>query len=224
MRVTNRTKTALPSRDTWMILFFSIMYLVGAAGHAWDVTFPLMLQLTPWILLFLGLLVFLPVIQEGRWNVVAWALVVYLVTLSLEILGVKTGLVFGSYVYGESLGLSLLEVPLVIGFNWVLVVLGAVLISRSWIKNPAAASLGAAVLCVLFDYILEPVAISPALDYWQWAGGDIPLQNYAAWFFIAFLAALAFNRWGLRVDRLVPRAYFGIQLLFFLLLRILMGI
>lgn len=217
-------KSLLYSQDHLMILFFSIMYLVGAAGHAWERTLPLMLQLTPWVLFLLGLLVMVPLLQERRGKVLAWALVVYLVTLFLEILGVHTGLVFGSYLYGETLGLALLGVPLVIGFNWVLVVLGAVLLANGWFANLYLASLAAGALCVFFDFILEPVAISPVFDYWQWAGGDIPLQNYAAWFVIATLAAAAFNYLRLRVQSPIPRAYFIIQLSFFILLRVLMRI
>jgi len=219
-----RAKPELFSQDDWLILFFVIMYLVGIVGHAWGKTFPLMLRLTPWVLFSLGFLAVVPVIRERRVRVLAWVLAVYLVTLFLEILGVKTGLVFGSYLYGETLGLSLLGVPLVIGFNWVLVVLGALLWAKGWFKNPYPAALAAGGLCLFFDYILEPVAIDPAFDYWQWAGGEIPLQNYAAWFVIATLAALAFHYFRLQVKSPVPRAYFVIQLSFFLLLRLLMGI
>lgn len=219
-----KMKDILQSRDSIMIIIFCIMYLVGVGGHAWDQTFPLMLQLTPAILFSLGIAAFSPVILERRWKVVAWAVATYLVTLGLEILGVQTGMVFGAYQYGETLGVALWGTPLVIGFNWVLVVLGAVLISNGVFKNRLLSTISAGVMSVFFDYILEPVAISPGFDYWQWAQGDIPLQNYLAWFIIATAAAALFNYFRLRVDSLVPRAYFFIQLTFFVLLRLTLGI
>ncbi len=212
------------SRDGIMVIIFSIMYLVGVVGHAWDKTFPLMLQLTPGILLILGMAAFSSVILEQRWKVLAWAAATYLVTLGLEILGVQTGLVFGAYEYGETLGTSVWGTPLVIGFNWVLVVLGAVLISNGIFSNRVLSTISAGIMSVFFDYILEPVAISSSFDYWQWAQGNIPLQNYLAWFIIATAAAAAFNYFRLRVDSLVPRAYFIIQLTFFVLLRLALGI
>ena len=36
-----------------------------------------------------------------------------------EIIGVNTGLIYGSYIYGNSLGIKFLNVPLIIGFNWI---------------------------------------------------------------------------------------------------------
>jgi putative membrane protein len=48
----------------------------------------------------------------------------------LEVVGVKTGLIFGEYKYGSTLGIKLFEVPLIIGFNWVFVILGSISISR----------------------------------------------------------------------------------------------
>jgi hypothetical protein len=44
----------------------------------------------------------------------------------------------------------------------------------------------------MFDWIMEPVAIR--LDYWTWAGGDIPMQNYFAWFVIATVSAFAYRK------------------------------
>jgi uncharacterized membrane protein len=51
----------------------------------------------------------------------------------------------------------------------------------------------AAILAVVFDYVLEPVAIN--LNYWQWAYNIIPLQNYLAWFLISFgLSFIVYNK------------------------------
>jgi putative membrane protein len=71
---------------------------------------------------------------------------------------------------------------------------------------------------VLFDFVMEPVAI--ALSYWTWQAASIPWQNYAAWFAIATLSALAFNLFKLRVETRLPLAYVAIQLVFFLVLRL----
>ena len=47
-----------------------------------------------------------------------------------EAVGVRTGAIFGAYSYGDVLGARLLAVPPVIGFNWTLTLLGALLLGR----------------------------------------------------------------------------------------------
>jgi putative membrane protein len=67
---------------------------------------------------------------------------------------------------------------------------------------------------VLFDVVLEPVAM--ALDYWQWRGDAVPLQNYLAWFVIAFAFSFLYRKMRIRTNTVVPAGYIGIQWLFFL--------
>ena len=75
-----------------------------------------------------------------------------------------------------------------------------------------------ALLMVGLDVMIEPVAI--ALDFWQWSGGNIPLQNYVAWFITAaLLAALQFPLGRVRYFSLAPY-FLIIQALFFILLRL----
>jgi putative membrane protein len=148
----------------------------------------------------------------------SWALVTFLVTLFLEIVGVATSLVFGVYTYGDTLGLKLLGVPLLIGMNWTIIILGIADVVRQKVTNNALAALITASLTVLFDYVMEPVAI--AFDYWNWAVGTIPLQNYIAWFVIAFLFSYLYFRNRLQSGSNVPTIIVVIQFVFFISLRI----
>ncbi len=74
----------------------------------------------------------------------------------------------------------------------------------------------AAILTALYDVSIEPVAI--ALDYWQWGGGEIPLQNYLAWAIIAFLISLPLYVFRIRFRSPVLLVYFWAQLFFFVVL------
>lgn len=205
-------------RDWSAAAILLIFYSVGIAGHIYTPTFPLMTTLTFWVLLVFGLLVFLQIYLKGSKGLLLWALVTYLFTFSMEALGVATGLVFGSYVYGDTLGLMILEVPVVIGFNWMIIVLGLSVWVFRHVKNPLAGGFITAAGATLFDWIMEPAAI--ALDYWSWAGGDIPLQNYLAWFVIAFICSSAFGACKLRSSSNLGVYYVGIQILFFIALRV----
>jgi len=203
----------MPREILYLVLIADI-YLVGMVLHAFSVTLPYMLLFTPVILLLFGLLALYPAWLEGNRRLLIWILVTYAITLFLEIVGVKTGIVFGSYHYGPVLGLKVGEVPLVIGFNWVIVVLGFVRLSERITDSAVIGGLLTGALCVAYDYVLEPVAIG--LDYWQWHGPVIPLQNYIAWFLIATAAAWVYRFMHIRMQSNLPTYYVGIQFLFFI--------
>ena len=171
-----------------------VLYTVGTAAHLYQPTLGLMTAMTPWFLLVCGLAVIWPSIRLGGKRFVIWGASVYVVTFALEALGVSTGFVFGEYRYGPTLGLAALGVPLVIAFNWTIVVYGAVCMAgRRKRSNLMTAAIAGAV-ATMFDWIMEPVAIR--LNYWTWAGADIPFQNYLSWFVIATVTAYAYRSVG----------------------------
>ncbi|MGD9613328.1 MAG: carotenoid biosynthesis protein [Kiritimatiellia bacterium] len=210
-------------------LVLAVLYAVGTVGHALPETLPFMLLLTPGFLLATGLLAVAPSVAAGDGRFALWMAGAYVVTFAAEAAGVATGAVFGEYVYGPTLGWQALDVPLIIAFNWVMVVNGAVCIAgrivppRAGVGPKAAMPLLAGLIAAAFDFLMEPVAIR--LDYWTWAGGTIPLQNYAAWFVLAAVLAAVHPRrlrtaCDLGTHGLLAGIYVGMQAIFFLALRI----
>ncbi len=210
---------------------YLIFFTVGTVGHYIDITRPLMLDMTPWFLAIFGISAIAVFVRRRSIPILIWAVGTYAVTFTLEAVGVATGVVFGAYEYGETLGLQWLEVPLIIGFNWVIVVLGSIKISMilidrfltSFIFNNGSrllisvvrttvGALMTGLLAVAFDVVLEPVAIR--FDYWMWNGGTIPTRNYIAWFSIAFVCSLPVFAGRLRLDSAVPVIYVVVQFLF----------
>jgi putative membrane protein len=196
----------------------SIFFLVGFVGHSFEITLPWMLRLTPCTLVICGLMALLPVLLEGNKGLILWGLILFVSTFFLEALGTATGKIFGPYTYGRTLGLKLLDVPLVIAFNWFLVILGSLSLAQLLLRRKLLPAILTAALAVGFDFLLEPTAIR--LDYWTWHTPDIPLQNYVAWSLIALVAALFFVYFKLSVKTRLPVVYFLIQLVFFAALRI----
>ena len=202
-------------KERLFIFILYSFYAVGVVGHLLDRTFPAMIILTPFVLLVFGLAVLLS--STGRdFKLLFWCLAAYLFTFTVEALGVHSGLIFGEYHYGNTLGLKFLGVPLVIGFNWVIVVLGAIAIARKISRQIVFSALLAALLTAIFDIPLEIVAVN--LDYWLWSGGVVPLQNYFAWFVVAFIVALSFNYLKLEIKGKAIIHYFFIQFFFFILI------
>ncbi|MBK7499446.1 MAG: carotenoid biosynthesis protein [Ignavibacteriales bacterium] len=204
-----RTKNLVKHKE---MLFLYLIFSVGIFGHLFYPLRELMLFLTPVTLLLTGTLV-LFTSYKGSNKFLKWIILTYLLTFALEVIGVKTGLVFGEYKYGETLGLKLFEVPLIIGFNWILVILGTISVAQLITQNVLANSLIAATISVIFDLVLEPIAIK--LDYWQWSQNVIPIQNYIAWFLIAFISALLFSILKVKMQSGLSKHYLLVQFIFF---------
>ncbi|MBP8155481.1 MAG: carotenoid biosynthesis protein, partial [Leadbetterella sp.] len=135
---------------------------------------------------------------------------------------VKTQMIFGAYAYQTTLGLKILGVPPMIGINWFLMVFCAgILIEKITKKrlNIFQKTILGAILLTLFDYIAEPVAISQ--NMWTWTYGTPPLQNYIAWFIVAFALLFAFFKLKFTKNNPLGVALFIFQLLFFAVLRFL---
>lgn len=210
-------------RDEGVATVLAVFYAVGIVGHGPELTSAMMALLTPSVLLVTGLVVAVPFWRQAGTGGRLWLVLTYLVTYLLEVVGVATGDVFGAYEYGAVLGFQLFDVPLIIGFNWVLVILGFLRggkeITDRFDRLPRIGkllleTLGPAAAAVLFDYIMEPIAIR--LEYWVWDGVEVPLQNYLAWFLIALLASAAFKILRIDFSTRLPLYYTLIQLLFFL--------
>lgn len=203
----------------WIVIGLPLFYFAGVLFHLLDVTFPYMLVLTPWTILITAIIGFYPEFKTKNYPLLLWVLVTFLITLTLEIIGVATGMIFGAYNYGATLGLQFLEVPLLIGINWTLIIMGSITLVSKVVHNKWLIALGTALVTVAFDWIMEPVAI--ALDYWTWDGSSIPLQNYIAWFCISCIFSRFYVGFKLKSKSLFPALIVVVQGLFFFLLRVL---
>jgi len=111
-----------------------------------------------------------------------------------EMIGVNTGLLFGSYRYGEILGQKIFGVPILISFNWFMIVYASGICVAKHLKssNIFINVICGGLLATFFDWIMEPAAIK--LGFWQWENNTIPLFNYITWFGISALLLLFFNK------------------------------
>ena len=117
-----------------------------------------------------------------------------------EIAGVQTGVPFGSYVYGDSLGVRAAGVPLVVGLAWTMLAWPAMLAARRLVASgPARVVLGAWALTAC-DLFLDPQQV--AAGHWRWTTpqphlpgvADVPLSNYAGWFAVSLVIAAILRR------------------------------
>ncbi|HLO82824.1 MAG TPA: carotenoid biosynthesis protein, partial [Chitinophagaceae bacterium] len=112
MPVQNRTKFAT--------ILAIAMHLAGAIGIIFGLD-KLFAILTPFNLLTMfGLLIWTLPVRTSK--VLLFFGVAFITGLASEMIGVKTGALFGNYVYSDILGWKINGVPVLIGINWFIVV------------------------------------------------------------------------------------------------------
>ncbi len=188
-----------------------VLHLVGAAGFLSPLS-EWFVYLTPFNLLITVGMIWIDTEHDGRY---AWpvALSIMLLGYFVEVLGVKSGVIFGEYSYGDVLGWKILEVPPLIGVNWLIVIWGSFAMSMTIGVNQNWRWLTTAVFAVGVDLLIEPVAIH--FNLWNWGGAKPPLQNYIAWFTVAAIMGALFEKYPLVKKPRLGVAAFICQLLFF---------
>lgn len=222
----------------------------GALAHCLPAVLPVTKITTDGLLFVLnGLVLYAIYRRNGDKRLFWWLAVAYWFTFAMEAVGVASGAVFGQYAYGPTMWFQWLGVPFVIALNWCVLTLACNELACRIIPSQTPSHGGgahenaarsatnrqspipyllsliltaalAATLTALYDVAIEPVAI--ALDYWQWASGEIPLQNYLAWAAIAFLISLPLHLLKIRFRSPVLLVYLFAQLFFFLVLNFML--
>ncbi len=196
-----------------LVILYSVGLVgLGTASRAW------FLAATPLTLVISASLL---VWNHRDWNLAAICVMAACILMGflVEVLGVKTGVIFGTYAYGQTLGLKLWDVPVVIGLNWLLLVYATgTLAARLRVPKLAQAGLAALAMTVL-DILIEPVAMR--LDFWQWQGDNVPLLNYFGWLGVSFILQSLFQFLRFQKGNSVAGVVLGLQFVFFGILNLM---
>lgn len=187
MTLSNRIQYIFASA---LILFY-VIGLIGLNLHSVQAVFK---YIIPFNILALCILV---LISHKGWNtrMVLFSISVFLLGYGVELLGIKTGVIFGEYQYVKYMGPKVYGVPLLIGLNWLLMVYSTGnMVNLGWKDGGIMQkSLLGAFWMTFTDLFLENFAVSN--EMWEWLNpdGGIPLQNFVAWFYISFIFQLGFH-------------------------------
>ncbi len=199
------------------IFILLVLHAVGIWGLLFSGQTESFQRLTPFNLIVSNILLF-AFHRDWRPCFIIFVLVCAFFGFFAEVAGIHTGLIFGEYSYGESLGYKVLDVPLLIGLNWLMLVYATgSLFSLARVPLPLRV-LGAALLMVALDMLIEPVAIQ--FDFWSWNGNDIPVSNFIGWFGVALVLQVLFQLMPFGKQNNLAPWLLIIQTLFFLLLNI----
>lgn len=201
---------------TYSVGFLALFYLVGIAGFINPSTREFFSRLTPLaLLLSAGFLVWFHQPKFKLKMLLVFG-IIFIFSFLIEAIGVKTGVIFGEYIYGKGLGIKVLETPLMIGLNWLMLVYCTKIIAKRISENQTARLFFAPLLMVVYDLVLEQAA--PLLGIWSWAGEKIPAQNYISWYLLAFLFHLLLQKTKTQFSNKLAAPVFVIQFLFFVVI------
>lgn len=193
--------------------FFIIFYIIGFLGITIPYTRNLFIFLTPFALLISFAFIILFHQEKINAKIIIVLISIFCTGFFIEVIGVNTGMIFGSYSYGKGLGLKLLRTPLIIGINWLLLVYCTASIFEKLPVSVFFKILFASLLMVMYDLIMEQVA--PHLQMWFFDGGKVPLKNYLSWFIISILMHSIIKLTGVKTTNKLADLIFYCQLSFF---------
>ena len=202
------------------IIIIILFHVVGLVGLSLPATRVLFLCIVPFELLLMLVVITLSHHKlNSRFGI--FALIVFWLGFIAEWIGVHKGWLFGNYAYGETLGLKLSEIPLMIGVNWFLLIYAVgVTMQHSRLRSAFFRIIAGAGLLVLLDVLIEPVAIR--FNYWHWNTGDIPLKNYACWFLVSAAMLYIFELFSFKKQSIAAPVLLITEFVFFGLLNLVM--
>ncbi|PFG13226.1 carotenoid biosynthesis protein [Bacillus sp. es.036] len=182
--------------DNIIFRLFIFWYCCGLILVGFDLLPPFLNWANAFFLILCGILGSIYFIRTfgSLWGL-SFASFIFVISMLAEGLGVHYGLIFGQYVYSGDFGFKIAEVPIGIGFAWIMViavthVLAMQIIEKmkeSYIKWIVYALTGA-LIAVLIDLIIDPVAYL-VKGYWGWEGNgvyyNVPFQNFTGWFWVS---------------------------------------
>ncbi|RRB03902.1 carotenoid biosynthesis protein [Larkinella rosea] len=209
----------MPDRFYRPVLTLLILaYTAGIIGLQMPSLSPLFRSLVPYNLLG-SLLLLLFFHTDWKPSFLFYGILAIKLGFLIEVLGVHTGFVFGNYVYGETLGWKLWEVPVVIGFNWLMLTYCCGVIFDRFLVPVYLKTILAASLMVLLDLLIEPVAIR--LDFWNWFGAPVPIRNYLGWWIVSLVLLAIWYGLPFRKQNRLALPLLTLQFLFFAILNAL---
>ena len=194
----------------YLLYFLILIYVSGAIGFLFNPGF-----FAPFTPLTLAFTCFVFLIHQPLNNLNYTLSFIGLAAVGFvaEVIGVKTGVVFGNYYYGNALGYKVLAVPLVISLNWGLLINIGVLVATYLSKKPLLIATLAAFIITGVDLVIEQVASQ--MDYWHFSNGIAGIQNYIGWFIISFFTSWLLQKHLVKGDKKIALVFLLLQLFFF---------
>ena len=204
----------IATENRWIGLLV-LFYFFGTFGICTEEFKYFFLPLTP-INLLLTLFIFYKINNDFSNRFLILSLIIFFIGYSVEAIGVATGMLFGSYSYGNLFGFKVFETPLLIGVNWLFLSLSVHGVVQYFTKNALILIIIPAFLMTGLDFFIEPVAM--VLGFWSWENNLIPFQNFMMWFATSAFIHTIIYYFSPKINTKISFVVFIAQCLFFSIL------
>ena len=198
------------SYKAYFLYFLILVYVSGSIGFVVNPIF--FSPFTPYTLLFTCFVFLIHQPMSDKKYISAFFSIAVLGFI-IELIGIKTGLLFGNYSYGDGLGFKLLDVPLIISINWAMLICAGIVTVRKVFSNKFIVISVTALVVTFIDLIIEQVAHK--LDFWQFEGGLPGLHNYLGWIGVVFFTSYIFYPLIIKGNSMVSSIVLILQIIFF---------
>jgi uncharacterized membrane protein len=194
--------------------FFIIFYSVGIVGMTIPALLPYFQMLIPYALILNVGYVFY--FHQHKAHLRSWFVfaLIFILGMAIEIIGVKTGIIFGEYSYvNSSLGWQWYSVPILIGVNWVFLVYASAALFESFRMSKVIKIIAGSSVMVLYDFIMEFAA--PIMNMWKFAKSPVPIENYIIWFISAIVFHSFIQYGNIKIHNQLVKTVLFCQFFFF---------
>ncbi len=198
------------SYKSYFLYFLILVYVSGSIGFVVNPTF--FSPFTPYTLLFTCFVFLIHQPISDKKYISAFFSIAVLGYI-IELIGIKTGLLFGNYSYGNGLGFKLFDVPLIISINWAMLICAGIVTVSKFFRNKFVVISVTALVVTFIDLIIEQVA--QKLDFWQFEGGLPGLHNYLGWIGVVFFTSYIFYPAIIKGNSKVSSIVLILQIIFF---------
>ena len=164
------------------VVLVYVALLVGALGNIALQGPTLIITLTLWVMAVIGLTSWYLSFRVTPNSLGALAAILLLIFL-IEASGVNLGFPFGDFAFTNLAGPKVWDVPVVIPFAWLAILIPAWIASDRILRYQHLVV--ASLIVVAFDAVLEFAA--DTMDLWHWRGGSPTELTFISWFGVSYM-------------------------------------
>lgn len=207
--------------EQYSVIFVAVAFLLSIVLHLIPDLRPLIIRLTELNLFLMSSLIFAFGLLNNHRNLTEftfWGLITILCVFLVAVVGINTGVLFGSFEYGSTLPTTVAQIPLVVPLNWAMLLLSAYGFFSNAVSQRHLRALLASVLVFLLNLLIQPVGVK--LGYWVWDTGTIPVQNYISWFVVSIIFTQILALMKIHARSVIFKTYLIMQFLFYGILNV----
>ena len=196
------------------VILLMVIYMTSLVGFTTAHQQAWYLYYTPYFIL-LNAILLLFYQKERSKSTLYFSVSTILLGFTVEVIALQTGSLYGPYTFGETLGVAVLGVPLVMPVYWLVNALStACLVNKLPLKKPWLLSTLGALLMILLTGVIHLLA--PQLGFWSIASANGLIRLSLVGFLTGFALQYLFIRLKLSPKNPMAVYVYGGLLIFFL--------